>query len=60
MNNPCRDCQSRKLGCHSGCECYAAWKVEHEKIMQRKRELNADYDLFQRTLMRMKRKVNRK
>lgn len=26
--NPCKDCKDRKVGCHSTCESYKAWKAQ--------------------------------
>lgn len=32
MKNPCKDCEERKLGCHSGCEEYTEfYKQNREK-----------------------------
>ena len=28
---PCKDCQDRRLGCHSECKDYKQWKAEHER-----------------------------
>lgn len=39
-SNSCKDCQDRKLGCHSKCEKYQKWLKDFrkEKKMIRKRE----------------------
>lgn len=29
--SPCRNCKSRKVGCHSHCRLYQAFKVENEQ-----------------------------
>lgn len=28
--NPCRGCENRSALCHSDCDIYKAWKMEHD------------------------------
>ena len=37
---PCKDCKSRHTHCHTVCEDYKNWKIEHEKYRQ---EVEAKY-----------------
>ena len=38
-NPPCTPkCPAREIGCHSGCEKYAAWKAALEEITQERRK----------------------
>jgi len=30
MENPCKNCCDRFVGCHAICEKYGSWSVEHE------------------------------
>lgn len=30
----CRDCPNRKLGCHTGCEIYEAYRAEKMRIRE--------------------------
>ena len=30
MENPCRDCKDRHVGCHITCEKHIAWKEEYQ------------------------------
>lgn len=35
MNDaPCRDCVSREVGCHAGCERYKAYEEWRERVRQ--------------------------
>lgn len=35
MNDaPCRDCASREVGCHAGCERYKAYEERRERVRQ--------------------------
>ena len=29
---PCKDCQDRRMGCHSKCELYTEWKKKFQDI----------------------------
>ena len=31
MENPCKDCSERFIGCHAICEKYGTWSVEREE-----------------------------
>lgn len=31
-SSPCRDCAARSLGCHSGCEHYAAFRALCDEV----------------------------
>ena len=40
MNNSCKGCTDRKVGCHAECERYKQWKKEYNeqaKIIKRNR-----------------------
>ena len=49
---PCKDCEERKLGCHSACEKYLAVKAEKARV----REALQEEHLFVRA--RKKRRKN--
>lgn len=36
--SPCKDCESRKVGCHSQCEKYLNFRDEYEKQKKTIRE----------------------
>ena len=36
IGSPCRNCEERKLGCHSGCKRYLEFKKEVEEIRKQK------------------------
>nr|DAG21266.1 MAG TPA: hypothetical protein [Caudoviricetes sp.] len=39
MNNaPCRDCASREVGCHAGCERYKAYADQRERVRQNRQD----------------------
>lgn len=39
MNDaPCRDCVSREVGCHAGCERYKAYADGREKVRQNRQD----------------------
>ena len=38
---PCHKCKERKQECHSECEKYIAWSLEHEKEKARIRKIKA-------------------
>lgn len=38
MTNPCKDCISRKTGCHGSCEKYKNWKVEWDLFRENERK----------------------
>ena len=39
MNNaPCRDCASREVGCHAGCERYKAYADGRERVRQNRQD----------------------
>lgn len=39
MNDaPCRDCASRKVGCHAGCERYKAYAEQRERVRQNRQD----------------------
>lgn len=43
MRAPCKDCADRKVGCHSVCSRYLAWREEHEaEKRERKRYQDAN------------------
>lgn len=49
----CRDCNSRRAGCHSTCLSYMAEKAAHERDMEaRRREKNGEWDYtgYQRSI----------
>lgn len=31
MNNPCYQCEKRRVGCHTDCEEYGAFKAQREE-----------------------------
>ena len=60
MNNPCRDCPDRVIGCHAKCERHAAWKVEHEKAKEKHQEQLRALDTICRETYRMQRTRRKK
>lgn len=39
MNDaPCRDCVSREVGCHAGCERYKAYAEQRERVRQNRQD----------------------
>lgn len=60
MNNPCRDCPDRVIGCHIHCERHAAWKVEHEKAKAVHKEQLREIDTICRETYRMQRTRRKK
>lgn len=45
MNDaPCRDCVSREVGCHAGCERYKAYAEQRERVRQNRQDF-----FFERT-----------
>lgn len=36
--NPCWHCEERSATCHSKCEAYKDWWLEHEEYKRQKRE----------------------
>ena len=39
MNDaPCRDCASREVGCHAGCERYKAYAEQRERVRQNRQD----------------------
>lgn len=62
---PCRDCLARELNCHSHCEKYIEWKVEHQerkKTIDKKFKDERDYRSlkFERKYQERKRKNGKK
>lgn len=46
MVSPCKGCERREVGCHSGCEDYRKWRCEKDKEVEaRLRERAAKPDL---------------
>lgn len=43
---PCKDCQDRKVGCHSVCEKYKEFEKENAKVrdMRLKASILREYD----------------
>ena len=44
---PCRECQTRKSGCHQHCESYIGWKKKQKELKDKakpEREQN-DYEI---------------
>lgn len=64
--NPCFNCRDRWVSdddrCHSHCDKYNAWKVEHDKHMQddRMRRDAKQYDLHQYHLATKRRNRRKK
>lgn len=39
MNDaPCRDCTSREVGCHAGCERYKAYAEQRERVWKNRQD----------------------
>ena len=56
--SPCKDCQKRKVGCHSQCEDYLAFRSECDYAkMQRHLEVKANE--YSMSKNRMKRRKNK-
>lgn len=54
MMCPCYKCDSRHLGCHSGCEAYKAYKDAIDTVNERRRQDKAvtDYNDRKYALLR--------
>lgn len=55
MTQPCKDCPDRKVGCHSQCEKYKAWRAEYDKL---KEKIRQDH-VVDTTIRVCKRRMNR-
>lgn len=42
----CKDCESRKVGCHATCNDYADFKERLEEFNKRKKEAKLSYHLL--------------
>lgn len=38
---PCYCCEDRIPACHDACERYKAWKIDHENLKEREREIKS-------------------
>ena len=38
MINPCKNCETRRLGCHSDCEKYQAFWEQNREIGKKRRQ----------------------
>lgn len=55
-DNPCKDCQIRSSGCHSGCPAYKKYREILDAKKQLKPEGESDYVQYLRdAIKRMKR-----
>ncbi len=45
---PCKDCDTRFVGCHGNCESYLLWKLENNKVKDRQRK-SKELDIFLET-----------
>lgn len=41
MNNPCRECTDRQIGCHARCDMYKVWKSKVTQIREQIRDQRA-------------------
>lgn len=48
MLSPCKDCKTRFVGCHGNCESYLTWKLDNEKIKDKRRK-SEELDTFLKT-----------
>lgn len=46
MECPCKGCEDRFVGCHSGCEAYKNWKKDLKGIRKKSRDESALYSYF--------------
>lgn len=58
MTNPCKDCEFRRLLCHSECEAYKAWRKEYETGKEKARTTNAADGFLKDSAYKIKRKRN--
>lgn len=42
MNNACKNCTDRYIGCHSKCDKYAEFRNEVSKMRKHEREYNSN------------------
>ena len=56
MNNPCKNCPDRVIGCHAKCEKHAAWKADHDAQMARRREITQDIETHIQELIHMQKR----
>lgn len=31
MISPCKECQTRSIGCHGKCDMYRSWSLKHQR-----------------------------
>lgn len=60
MDGPCYNCPERRVGCHSGCERYQAWRqgydAEQEAKRREKQQRVGVEDIMIRKALQSKRK----
>lgn len=56
MNNVCRTCTKRHIGCHSTCEKYIKEKQDNDKIREERRRKNVINDWHFDSLTKHKKK----
>lgn len=56
MDSPCKNCERRKLLCHSVCEVYKAYTAEVEVARQKRIEINDVHPSWKRNMKRNGRK----
>ena len=60
MKPPCKDCQNRVIGCHSGCERYQEYRTWADQKMAERAQEAISKEAFSRSYYRVQKKKNRK
>lgn len=58
--SPCKDCNSRCMGCHSTCGNYAAYKAKLEEIRKKQDCTNSEYEFRKRVKAKITKRANKK
>ena len=49
LKSPCKDCQQRKVGCHSTCSDYIKYSIESDKQAEIRRKARIKSNLYRAT-----------
>ena len=60
MNDaPCRNCESRSVGCHGECQVYLEWRRDLDEASDKKKKDDSAVDFLARNSLSKKMKVMR-
>lgn len=49
MKSSCKGCQERKLGCHSTCETYKAFRKKQDELNRKRQAMNEMNEMLKKT-----------